>query len=79
MPRATRRRLLQAAGAGVTAGQTGSIAGLLAMGRAPAYAQQTSPHWLRWHDFVPASGQLLIYAKIIQGTAPKEAVRWAHG
>ena len=28
-------------------------------GRAPAYAQATSLHWLRWADFVPASDKLL--------------------
>ena len=31
----------------------------LASGRAPAYAQATTVHWLRWSDFVPASDQLL--------------------
>src|SRR5260370_12138797 len=35
------------------------MAGILASGRAPAYAQATSIHWLRWNDFVPASDQLL--------------------
>jgi multiple sugar transport system substrate-binding protein len=35
------------------------MAGILASGRAPAFAQATSVHWLRWADFVPASDQLL--------------------
>ena len=35
------------------------MAGILATGRAPAYAQPTTVHWLRWNDFVPASDQLL--------------------
>src|SRR5207245_911736 len=59
MPRVTRRRFLQISGAGAAAAQTGGVAGLLATGRAPAYAQQTTLHWLRWNDFVPASDQLL--------------------
>ena len=32
---------------------------ILATGQAPAYAQATTVHWLRWNDFVPASDQLL--------------------
>jgi len=45
-----RRRLLAA---------SGGLAGILASARAPAYAQGTTIHWLRWNDFVPASDQLL--------------------
>jgi multiple sugar transport system substrate-binding protein len=45
-----RRRFLQ---------KTGGLAGILATGRAPAYAQGTSLHWLRLGDFVPASDVLL--------------------
>src|SRR5580658_479559 len=37
----------------------GGLAGILASGRAPAYAQTQTVHWLRWADFVPASDQLL--------------------
>jgi ABC-type glycerol-3-phosphate transport system substrate-binding protein len=37
----------------------GGLAGILASGRAPAYAQTQTMHWLRWADFVPASDQLL--------------------
>ena len=58
MRRVTRRRLLQVSGAAAAA-QTSGIAAILAAGRAPAYAQQTTLHWLRWNDFVPASDQLL--------------------
>jgi ABC-type glycerol-3-phosphate transport system substrate-binding protein len=54
-----RRRLLKLSGAGAVAASTGGIAGILASGRAPAYAQATAVHWLRWSDFVPASDQLL--------------------
>ena len=59
MARIDRRRLLQLSGAGAVAASTGSLAAILAAGRAPAYAQGTTLHWLRWADFVPASDQLL--------------------
>jgi multiple sugar transport system substrate-binding protein len=59
MARIARRRLLQLSGAGAIAASTGGIAAILAAGRAPAYAQGTTVHWLRWADFVPASDQLL--------------------
>jgi multiple sugar transport system substrate-binding protein len=51
MMRAVGRRPLLGAG--------GGLAAVLATGRAPAYAQGTTIHWLRWNDFVPASDQLL--------------------
>jgi multiple sugar transport system substrate-binding protein len=35
------------------------MAAILASGRAPAIAQETGVHWLRWADFVPASDVLL--------------------
>jgi multiple sugar transport system substrate-binding protein len=35
------------------------MAAILASGRAPAVAQETGVHWLRWADFVPASDALL--------------------
>src|SRR5215472_6350083 len=53
-----RRRVLQLSGAAV-ATSTGGIAAILSSGRAPAYAQGTTLHYLRWSDFVPASDQLL--------------------
>jgi ABC-type glycerol-3-phosphate transport system substrate-binding protein len=46
-------------GAGVVAARTGGLAAILATRRAPAYAQGTNIHWLRWSDFVPASDVLL--------------------
>ncbi len=51
MERINRRRMLQLSG--------GGIAAILASGRAPAFAQGTTVHWVRWSDFVPASDQLL--------------------
>src|SRR6266576_448605 len=58
MARFDRRSFLKLSGSGALAA-TGGMAGILASGRAPAYAQATSLHWLRWADFVPASDQLL--------------------
>src|SRR5260370_16551857 len=58
MARFDRRSFLKLSGSGALAA-TGGMAGILASGRGPAYAQATSLHWLRWADFVPASDQLL--------------------
>src|SRR6266700_2170135 len=52
MARIARRRVL-------TLSASGSLAAILASGRAPALAQETTVHWLRWADFVPASDVLL--------------------
>src|SRR6516164_4464846 len=46
-----RRKFLKTSG--------GALAGILATGRAPAYAQVITLHWLRLGDFVPASDTLL--------------------
>src|SRR4051795_1898339 len=59
MSRITRRRFGKLSGAGALAAGTGGLAGILASGRAPAYAQAAAVHWLRWADFVPASDVLL--------------------
>jgi multiple sugar transport system substrate-binding protein len=59
MGRFTRRRFLKVSSAGALAAKTGGMAAILATGRAPAYAQSATVHWLRWNDFVPASDQLL--------------------
>jgi multiple sugar transport system substrate-binding protein len=53
-----RRKLLKLSGAGTLAGGTG-LAGILATGRAPAFAQGTTLQWLKFVDFVPVSDQLL--------------------
>lgn len=52
MARIARRRVL-------TLSASGGMAAILASGRAPAIAQESTVHWLRWADFVPASDQLL--------------------
>ncbi|MGC2413703.1 MAG: extracellular solute-binding protein [Stellaceae bacterium] len=54
-----RRRFLQLSGAGMAAAGSGGLAAILASGRAPAYAQGMTVHWLRWADFVPSSDVLL--------------------
>ena len=61
MQHTSRRRFLRlsSAGAGAVAAGTGGLAGILASGRAPAYAQGTTLHWLKFVDFVPVSDQLL--------------------
>src|SRR5437867_7282251 len=40
---------------GVAAGVMGGIEGMLAARRAPAFAQGTKIHWVRWVDFIPES------------------------
>src|SRR5277367_6769631 len=57
--RIDRRRLLRLSGAGAIAAGSGGLAGILASGRAPAYGQATTLHWVRWSDFVPSSDVLL--------------------
>ena len=59
MARINRRRFLKLSGVGAVAASGGGLAGILASGRAPVYAQGASLHWLRWADFVPASDKLL--------------------
>ena len=54
MKKVTRRTVLKGGTALV-----GGMAGILATGRAPAFAQGTTLNWIRWNDFVPASDQLL--------------------
>src|SRR4030095_6081026 len=62
MTKITRRTVLK----GGTA-LAGGMAGILATGRAPAFAQGTTVHWIRWNDFVPASDQLLRRELIPEG------------
>ena len=59
MQHTTRRRFLKFSGAGAVAAGSGGLAGILASGRAPAYAQATTLHWLKFVDFVPVSDKLL--------------------
>ncbi len=59
MARFHRRSFLKLSSGGAAAAATGGMAGILASGRAPAVAQTTTVHLLRWNDFVPASDTLL--------------------
>ena len=59
MTQDTRRRVLQLSGAGAASAATGGLAGILASGRAPAFAQGTTLHWVRGSDYVPVSDQTL--------------------
>src|SRR6202165_4681141 len=58
MPRISRRKMLKLSGASTLA-PGGGLAGILASGRAPAFAQGTTLHWLKFVDFVPVSDELL--------------------
>jgi len=53
-----RRSFLKVTGTGAAAAS--GLAGILASGRAPAYAQGTKLHILRWNDFVPAADEVLM-------------------
>lgn len=59
MPRYSRRDLLKVSASGAVAAGTGGLAGILSSARAPAYAQGTTVHWLKWNDFVPAADEYL--------------------
>src|SRR5262249_60653672 len=77
MERLDRRSFIKLSGGVMTAGM-GGMAGILASGRAPAHAQGTTLHWLRWNDFCPASDQLLrrgISAECEQALGVKIKVR----
>ena len=47
-----RRSFIKVTGTAAAVGSTG-LAGILASGRAPAYAQGTKLHIVRWNDFIP--------------------------
>src|SRR5882724_1437243 len=51
----TKRRSVLKLAAGTA---LGGMAGILATGRTPAYAQTKTVHWLKWVDFVPATDQM---------------------
>src|SRR5262245_363353 len=57
MDRMNRRKFLKVSGSAAVAGV--GIEGILAARRAPAYAQGTKLHLLRWNDFVPAADEVL--------------------
>src|SRR5438477_10252449 len=57
MSRIKRRSVVKLAGSAAAVASTG-MAGILATGRTPAFAQQKTVHWLKWVDFVPATDQM---------------------
>ena len=57
MDRMNRRKFIKVSGSAAVAGV--GIEGILAARRAPAYAQGTKLHLLRWNDFVPAADEVL--------------------
>src|SRR5689334_8950173 len=57
MIRTKRRSVIKLAGSAAAVASTG-MAGILASGRTPAFAQQKTVHWLKWVDFVPATDQM---------------------
>ena len=59
MAQVTRRHVLQRLGGGTVAAGSGGLAAIFASGRAPAFAQGTTVHWLKFVDFVPVSDQLI--------------------
>src|SRR5262245_63878644 len=59
MSNITRRNNPKASAASAIAVRTSGLSAILATGQAPAYAQGSTIHWLRWADFVPASDVLL--------------------
>ena len=55
IPGVDRRTVLKVGGAAGLVAAAGGLEGLLAAGRAPAYAQGTKLHLVRWVDFIPES------------------------
>ena len=53
IPGVDRRTVLKVGGAVGLAAAAGGLEGILAAGRAPAYAQGTKLHIVRWNDFIP--------------------------
>ncbi|HUF92951.1 MAG TPA: twin-arginine translocation signal domain-containing protein, partial [Candidatus Limnocylindria bacterium] len=53
-----RRKFLKVSGV-AAAVATGGIEGILAARQAPAWAQGTKLHWVRWNDFIPECDKVL--------------------
>jgi multiple sugar transport system substrate-binding protein len=56
--RMNRRAFLKVSGTAAAVASTG-IEGIVGARRAPAYAQGTKLHWVRWNDFIPECDTLL--------------------
>jgi multiple sugar transport system substrate-binding protein len=68
MAQTKRRTVIKLAGSAAAVASTG-MAGILATGRMPAFAQQKTVHWLKWVDFVPATD--LMFKKELMPEAEK--------
>ncbi|MFI4999506.1 MAG: ABC transporter substrate-binding protein [Reyranellales bacterium] len=68
MAQTKRRSVIKLAGSAAAVASTG-MAGILATGRTPAFAQQKTVHWLKWVDFVPATD--LMFKKELMPAAEK--------
>jgi multiple sugar transport system substrate-binding protein len=68
MAQTKRRFVIKLAGSAAAVASTG-MAGILATGRTPAFAQQRTVHWLKWVDFVPATD--LMFKKELMPEAEK--------
>jgi len=53
IPGVDRRTFIKVGGAAGLAAAAGGLEGILAVGKAPAYAQGTKLHIVRWNDFIP--------------------------
>src|SRR3989338_2291640 len=53
IPGVDRRTFIRGGGAAGWAAAAGGLEGILAVGKAPAYAQGTKLHIVRWNDFIP--------------------------
>src|SRR3989304_5985855 len=53
IPGVDRRTFIKVGGAAGLAAAAGGLEGILAAGKAPAYAQGTKLHIVRWNDFIP--------------------------
>ena len=71
MANTKRRSVLKLAGGTAL----GGMAGILATGRTPAYAQQKTVHWLKWVDFVPATDQMFRREMVPAGREGRSASR----
>src|SRR2546426_3059312 len=59
MPKRRPERSWRGTGTAVYRVAWSAMAAILASGRAPAFAQSSAVHWLRWVDFVPASDEVM--------------------
>src|SRR5574337_341858 len=79
LPSVDRRTFLRVGGAAGLLAAAGGLEGILAAGKAPAYAQGTKLHLLHWVDFIPEGDvelkrQLAEYSKQMKVEATLETI-----